>query len=289
MKTKHKGEVVHPHEFDDSFDEEWRYERFITTIQQKAGVSWEKAERAAGAALMTLSERISSGTARDIAEELPKKVRTWLLFAGGDGEAFGVDEFIRRVAEREEVDSDTAERHAHAVFIALARLVRSDEMDELLSELPREYAPLLGATVGMPESAPPEVVPYEEFIERVQGRAGLDPNTAERATRAVLQTLAERISAGEVEDLIEVLPGEFRPPLELGVTLTGGKAQRFSLDEFIARVARRAQISEEQAHDAARAVFATLREAVPQKELSDVVAQLPRGYVEALVLVAVSG
>jgi hypothetical protein len=36
-----------PREFDEQYDESWRYERFIKTIEQRAGISWEKAERAA--------------------------------------------------------------------------------------------------------------------------------------------------------------------------------------------------------------------------------------------------
>jgi hypothetical protein len=33
------------HLFDEEHDEAWGYERFITTIEQHAGISWEKAER----------------------------------------------------------------------------------------------------------------------------------------------------------------------------------------------------------------------------------------------------
>ena len=66
------------HLYDDEFDDTWRYERFITTIQQRAGISWSKAERAAEATLATLAERISSGAARDLARELPGGVARWL-------------------------------------------------------------------------------------------------------------------------------------------------------------------------------------------------------------------
>ena len=48
------------HLFDDEYDDAWRYERFITTIQQRAGISWAKAEQAAQATLETLAERMSS-------------------------------------------------------------------------------------------------------------------------------------------------------------------------------------------------------------------------------------
>ncbi|MEA2290763.1 MAG: hypothetical protein QOD55_2760, partial [Solirubrobacteraceae bacterium] len=42
------------HQFEDAYDDVWRHERFLTTIQQHAGISWEKAARAARATLQTL-------------------------------------------------------------------------------------------------------------------------------------------------------------------------------------------------------------------------------------------
>jgi uncharacterized protein (DUF2267 family) len=271
-------------QFDEAYDDTWRYERFVTTIQQKAGISWEKAERAAQATLETLAERISSGEARDLAADLPSGVRDWLLEARGNAQPFDANEFVRRVAEREGVDTDTAERHARAVLIALARLERSDEIADLMAELPKDYAPLLREAVKkVHDPGAPEALPYEEFMDRVEGRAGLGRTTAERAVDAVLETLAERIAAGEVEDLAQALPEELREPLTRGMNSGRGKAQRMSLDEFVGRIADREQAAWEDALEHARAVFATLREAVPEKEWSDVMAQLPRAYSEALL------
>jgi uncharacterized protein (DUF2267 family) len=56
-----------------------------------------------------------------------------------------------------------------------------------------------------------------------------------------------------------------------------------SLDEFIARVAERESVSWEQALEHARAVFATLRETLSDKQFSDLMSELPRGYREALL------
>ena len=201
------------HLFDEEHDDSWRYERFITTIQQRAGVSWAKAEQAAQATLATLAERISSGAARDLARDLPSDVARW-LGPRGDGKGFDAVEFVRRVAEREGADPATAEDHG--------------------------------------------------------------------AIEAVLETLAERIAGGEVDDLAASLPEELRPPLERGRERTGGKAQRMSLDEFVAHVAGREGVSTEDALDHAQAVFTTLREAIPDKEWSDLLAELPRAYAEAL-------
>ena len=99
----------------------------------------------------------------------------------------------------------------------------------------------------------------------------------------MLETLAERIAGGETDDLAEQLPEELRPSLQRGRQRSGGKAQRMSLDEFIARVAEREGVTWEQALEHARAVFATLRETLSDKEFSDLLSELPRGYQEALL------
>jgi uncharacterized protein (DUF2267 family) len=85
-----------------------------------------------------------------------------------------------------------------------------------------------------------------------------------------------------VDDIADSLPAELRPPLERGRQRMGGKAQRMSLDEFIRRVAEREGVATEDALDHAQAVFTTLREVIPDKEWADLLAELPRGYAEAL-------
>jgi uncharacterized protein (DUF2267 family) len=100
---------------------------------------------------------------------------------------------------------------------------------------------------------------------------------------AVMETLAERIAGGEVDDLFAALPPELAPPLERGKAHTGGKAQRMSLDEFVEKVAEREGVTREQALEHAQAVFAGLREVLPERELSDLLDELPRGYQEALI------
>ena len=266
------------------YTDEWRYERFITTIEQRAGISWNDAERAAEATLLTLAERISAGQARQLAEDLPLQIRRWLLRDGENAEDFDVDEFLRRVAEREDVDPETAEQHAQAVFVALARLVRGEAIARLAAQLPSEYKRLLWeATRRRRDPGAPEVVTVEVFAKRVARRAALGIAEAHRAGETVLETLAERIAGGECDDLAEQLPQELGPALARGKERTGGRAQRMSLDEFIARIAEREGVGYEQALEHARAVFATLRETLTDKEFSDLLSELPRGYQEALL------
>jgi uncharacterized protein (DUF2267 family) len=64
----------------------------------------------------------------------------------GPTEGFHVDEFISRVAKREDVDPETAERHVRAAFAALGRMVDDDELSDIAAVLPRDYYPLLPRT-----------------------------------------------------------------------------------------------------------------------------------------------
>jgi uncharacterized protein (DUF2267 family) len=226
-----------------------QYERFITTVQQKASTNGEAAERAAQATLQTLAERLSQGEARDLPAQLPGPLAGW-LFTDTDAAAFGLEEFLRR-------DVGTAERYAHAVFTVLGRTADRGEIADMAAELPQAFAPLVADAENRFFGA----VTLEALLRGVADRAGLFPDGARKATEAVLETLAERNAAGEVDDLIELLPLELHAPLQRGKQRGNGKAVRMSLDDFARRVAEREDTSLEAARD--------------------VTAQLPRDY-EAL-------
>ncbi|HEV7751009.1 MAG TPA: DUF2267 domain-containing protein [Baekduia sp.] len=257
------------------------HERFIVTVQQMARLSRDEAQRATEATLATLSERLSSGAVRDLAEQLPEELRP-LLASDTDATGITAAEFVELVADREGVDDlAAAELHVHAVFDALQRFVDERELNQMESELSKDYVTL---TAPMEKPRRPEVpgqpepLPVEEFLRRVADRAATDVATARRVTDAVLETLGERIAHGEVADLAAELAPEFREPLEQGDVESHGRAQRMPLDEFLRRVAEREGISRELAPDHARAVFRTLREALPEREVSDLLAQLPSDY-----------
>ncbi|MCZ7438022.1 DUF2267 domain-containing protein [Micromonospora sp. WMMC241] len=117
---------------------------------------------------------------------------------------------------------------------------------------------------------------HHTFVARVARLTGTAEDRAATLTAATLETLAERMTGGEVLDLAAQLPkplwGALRPHPHTEA------AERFGAGEFVARVARRADCDENTARTAARAVFATLREAISGGEFADVVVQLPRDY-----------
>jgi uncharacterized protein (DUF2267 family) len=250
------------------------YDDFVTSVAQALGAGRERAERAIEATLQTVAERIGRGEARDLMEQLPAELAPWLSTSGG-AQSFDVDEFLRRVAEREGVETPEAERDARAVFRALALAVSPKEFDDVVAELSKDYAPLL------PRGPAVDVIAADTFLHRVADRAAVDHDAARRAVDAVLQTLATRIAGGEVDDLIARLPVELHPPLKRGKELSGGKATRMPFEAFVRRVSELEGVSMDDAHDHVRAVLTTLREAVGE-EFFDVASQLPDEYLVAL-------
>jgi uncharacterized protein (DUF2267 family) len=269
------------------------YEQIIQAVAQAGGLSREAAERAAQATLLTLAERLPRGEARHIQEELPAELKPW-IYTDSDAEALDIDEFLGRLAQREGTDAETALRHARAVFAALGRALTPEAVEHLAAALPQTYDPL----VAEAQHRYLEIMPASQFWDRVGERLGLGRDAARQVTGAVLQTLAERIAAGQVEDLMAQLDPLLHPPLRRGMASARPGARRMSLEDFLRRVAERegagadagAQGHEQdrgspdeeilygQVFEHARAVFATLAEAVSRKEWFDIVVELPQDH-----------
>jgi uncharacterized protein (DUF2267 family) len=115
---------------------------------------------------------------------------------------------------------------------------------------------------------------YDAFVGEVQNRARLSSRgDAVRAIQATLETLAERISAGEASDLAAELPPE------LGTFLTDVEAtERFPVDDFFLRVAAKETADLPDAVHHARAVMEVLLESVTPGEMDDIRSQLPDDF-----------
>ncbi|MEU8262190.1 DUF2267 domain-containing protein [Micromonospora sp. NPDC048999] len=114
---------------------------------------------------------------------------------------------------------------------------------------------------------------FPRFVETVARRAELPTGQAAMISRAVLQTLAERVTAGEADELAAQLPDElggYLAPAEGGAP--GGMVA------FLRRVAELTGVDPAVAEVGTLAVLATLREAVTVGEFHDLVAQLPKGF-----------
>ncbi|MEU4475520.1 DUF2267 domain-containing protein [Micromonospora sp. NPDC023888] len=152
--------------------------------------------------------------------------------------------------------------------------------------------------------------PY--FIDAVSRRSGLPPEQAAALARAVLRTLAERVTGGAPDDLVGHLPDEVDgyltgpaadragtvgaapdpagiggsdggvDGLDTGVGLDVGGAAAIAPTpdagpaEFLRRVGERAGVDPATARAGTGAVFGTLRSAMTVREFRQLVARLPR-------------
>ncbi|MCO1594498.1 DUF2267 domain-containing protein [Micromonospora sp. RHAY321] len=130
---------------------------------------------------------------------------------------------------------------------------------------------------------------YQDFINAVATRAKVSTDQAATLTRATLETLADRISAGQAEDLAYQLPEGLDDHLRKPPPRRGEHAKSFGLDEFVRRVADRPDVDRALAGAGVRAVLTTLREAVSRDEFADAVAQLPKEFRQVIEPVGVVG
>jgi uncharacterized protein (DUF2267 family) len=113
---------------------------------------------------------------------------------------------------------------------------------------------------------------YEGFMSTVREWAHIPGDEAERVACVTLQTLADRISSGEAEDLAERLPEQLRSCVE------PHGPERFQVDEFLRRIQTRAGVDRAGAERDAVAVFAALWQAVGQEEFADMRSELPKDF-----------
>lgn len=115
------------------------YEEFIAHVTHDADLSEEEAARLARATLATFAERITGGEAQKLAAQLPAPLKTALISAHEHAEAFSVQEFVERTAERAGTEPDVAEVASRAVLGSLRDAVTPGELDDALSQLPAAF------------------------------------------------------------------------------------------------------------------------------------------------------
>lgn len=117
---------------------------------------------------------------------------------------------------------------------------------------------------------------YGQFIQSVSERANLEREEAEKASRATLSALAERLAGGEFTDLASQLPQELHDAVVKDDR--AGEGHSLSADEFVAVVAMRESAGVEEARPHVKAVLTTVRDAVTQGEFDDLLSQLPDDF-----------
>ncbi|MET7640757.1 DUF2267 domain-containing protein [Streptomyces sp. NPDC005438] len=118
------------------------------------------------------------------------------------------EEFLARVRERGEYGSpDEAREVTRAVLEVLAQRITPDEVADLASQMPGDLGPMLTDS-GVPRA---EGFGIEEFHQRVAERTGARPRTAVWDASAVLTTVADAVSGGEVDQVLSQLPSSYAP------------------------------------------------------------------------------
>lgn len=121
-------------------------DELISAVRQSTKLTDnESAGRAVRATLTVLGRRLKGGETRDLAAQLPADLKD-LLPADGPGEQFDVSAFYEHVADEEggEVTVAQARQHARATAKGLEAAVSAGEWQHLASQLPEDYADLLG-------------------------------------------------------------------------------------------------------------------------------------------------
>lgn len=119
------------------------HDEFIGLVQDRAKLdSRGAAESATRATLETLAERLAGGLPENIGAQLPAEIGRHL--SSERTESFEVDEFWRRVAERESggVDLPDAAFHARAVLSVVDEAVTGDQLERVRDQLTPDYADL---------------------------------------------------------------------------------------------------------------------------------------------------
>ena len=120
-------------------------------------------------------------------------------------------------------------------------------------------------------------VQYQQLLRPVQESLDGDEDAAQRAVRATLQTLGERIGKDEALHLVPSLPPEVAPWL-----FTDGPAQGFDPADFVSRVARREDTPFEVAERHTAVVMTALGQALDDEAYRHLTARLPRTFAPLL-------
>ena len=120
-----------------------QYEDFVSSVQARAGRPRDETETLVHATLRVLAERLTAGEAYDLRAQLPGELQADLIPPEPEAQAFGPDEFARRVARMASVPEAEAWEGMVAVLVSLRDAVEPGEFDDVLSQLGREFAQLV--------------------------------------------------------------------------------------------------------------------------------------------------
>ena len=115
-------------------------------MSERSEASRGDAERATESTLATLGERITPEEATDLASQLPGELGVPLRRAIRYPKDFSAADFVNRVAERDGIAPNDADKRVRAVLATLGEAVSEGQLEHVLSQLPTDYLELMAGT-----------------------------------------------------------------------------------------------------------------------------------------------
>jgi uncharacterized protein (DUF2267 family) len=121
------------------------------------------------------------------------------------------DQFMGDVQHRARMaTTGEAVRATYATLRTMGERLYGDEAENLAAQLPPEIGIYLRA------AGEQEAFPLDKFFERAANYEEVDLPESVHHTRAVVATLQEAVTAGEMSDVRAQLPDEYAPLFEAG-------------------------------------------------------------------------
>lgn len=121
-------------------------DEFLAKVRDRGEyASHEEAAHVIRITLARLGERLAGGEAEDLASQLPAELQTPLLQAAATpASSSGIHEFLLRLAGDLNATEETARWDASAVLTTLGEAITGGQLNQILSQLPAEFAALFG-------------------------------------------------------------------------------------------------------------------------------------------------
>lgn len=118
---------------------------FLAKVRERGEYAdHDEARRVTAAVLGVLAERLAGEEPTDLAAQLPEGIAELAVNASGGAAGYGVEEFLRRVAEAVNGSPETAKWDASAVLCTVAEAVTGGQLNQILTQLQPGYAALFG-------------------------------------------------------------------------------------------------------------------------------------------------
>src|SRR5436853_5395829 len=114
------------------------FDHFVGQVQHRAQLaSTDEALRAICCTFETLAERLDFGETKDLAAQLPRELAAYFVVSE-HSMRFSLEDFFKRVSEREQVDLPKSIHHARVVMEVLQEAVSAGKIRDARAQLPKE-------------------------------------------------------------------------------------------------------------------------------------------------------